>query len=96
MSAASASPKSAYFWRAPKANRFATNCDAPLYEEVFNIAIVEVESVVEPDGVCDMSVGNRCYLYIHASILAISASLLASCHRDSHRLSGAPMSHHAR
>jgi hypothetical protein len=38
-------------FNAPEANGFATDCDASFSEKVFNIAVAEVESIIEPDGI---------------------------------------------
>jgi len=51
MSAASASPKSAYFWCVPESNSFAADRDAQLSKEAFDFAVAQVKSVVEPDSI---------------------------------------------
>ena len=59
----------------PKANSFSGHSDASLCEQIFNISVTEIESVVEPDGVTDdvwrKSVALVC---IHPPILSISAT----------------------
>ena len=36
---------------APEPNRFASDCDSSLSQEIFYIAVTEVETEVEPDGI---------------------------------------------
>jgi hypothetical protein len=36
---------------APEADRFAANCDASLGQQIFDITVAEVESIVKPDGI---------------------------------------------
>jgi hypothetical protein len=59
---------------APKTDRFAADGDVSLGQEIFNISVAEVESVVEPDGIGDdvgwESVSLVC---IHPSILSVTA-----------------------
>ena len=38
---------------APEADRFAANSDPSFGEQIFNIAMAEVESIVEPDYIAD-------------------------------------------
>ena len=38
---------------APKADSFAADCDATFSEEIFDISMAEIESIVEPDGIAD-------------------------------------------
>ena len=74
MSAASASPKSAYFWWVPQTNRFAADCDASFSEKVFDISMTEIETIVEPDCVAnDIWRESMTLIGIHGPILAISA-----------------------
>ena len=60
---------------APEADGFITDCDASFGEDIFNIPLAELESIVEPDcagnAIWRKSVALVC---IHAPILAISAS----------------------
>jgi hypothetical protein len=38
---------------APVPDGFVTNCDASLSQEIFNIAVAEVEAIVEPDSIAN-------------------------------------------
>jgi hypothetical protein len=38
---------------APQANRFTADCDTALSQEVLDVAVAQVEALVEPDGVRD-------------------------------------------
>jgi len=38
---------------APEADCFSRHSDAPLRQEIFNIAAAKIESIVKPDGVAD-------------------------------------------
>jgi hypothetical protein len=59
---------------APKADSFAADCDATFSEEIFDIAVAEIESVVEPDGVTDdVRRESVAFVCIHQPILPISA-----------------------
>jgi hypothetical protein len=40
-------------FRAPKPDAFIAYSDAPLGEQILNISVTEIESVVEPNGVAD-------------------------------------------
>ena len=42
-----------YALDAPKANRFAAYSDNSFSEQVFDVSMAEIETVVEPDGVAD-------------------------------------------
>ncbi len=59
----------------PEAGRFPGNNDAPLGEEVFDIPMAQIESVVEPDCAAD-DVGweSVALICIYGPILSISAS----------------------
>ncbi len=59
---------------APESDRFTTDSDASFSQEVFNIPVAQIESVVEPDGVGN-NVGweAMALIGINAPILAISA-----------------------
>ncbi len=62
---------------APKADCFAADSDASFSQEIFNISVTEVESVVEPDGVGnDIWWESVTFVCVHPRILSISASLL--------------------
>ena len=58
----------------PEADRFASDSDSSLSQEIFNIAVAQVEAVVEPDCITD-DIGweSVALVSIHAPILAISA-----------------------
>ena len=59
---------------APKADSFAADCDATFSEEIFDIAVAEIEAVVEPDGVTDdVRRESVAFICIHGTILPISA-----------------------
>jgi len=75
MSEASASPKSAYFWWVPQANRFAADDNSSFSQQIFDITVAEVESVVEPDGVAnDIWRESVPLISIHTPILSISGT----------------------
>jgi hypothetical protein len=58
---------------APETDCFATNCDASFSEQVFDISMAEVESVVEPDGVRnDVGRESMAFICVHLPILTIS------------------------
>ena len=58
----------------PEANRFPSDDNAPLGQEVFYISMAEIKSVVEPDGVGnDFWWGSVAFICAHGPILAISA-----------------------
>ena len=59
---------------APEADRFSRYSDASLSEEIFDISVAKIESVVEPDCVAD-NVGWEpvTFVGIHLAILSISA-----------------------
>ena len=44
---------------APKANRFTSDNNAALCQEIFYVTVTEIEAIVEPGGVTDISRGNR-------------------------------------
>ena len=57
---------------APESDRFPSDDDPAFSQEIFDIAVTEIESVVEPDGVAD-DVGweSVAFVGIHGPILAI-------------------------
>ena len=57
----------------PESDRFSSDCNATLSQQIFDIAVAQVESVVEPDGVTD-DVGREsvALVGIHRLILPIS------------------------
>jgi hypothetical protein len=58
----------------PQANRFSADSDTPLSEEILNITVTEVESIVEPDGVgYDIGREPMAFISIHRLILAATA-----------------------
>ena len=60
---------------APEPNSFTTDCDASLSKQIFDIAMAEVESVVEPNSIRNY-VGWESVAFIcgHLPILAICSS----------------------
>jgi len=71
MSEASASPKSAYFWWVPEPNRFTAYSDASLSQEIFNVSVTQIESIVKPDGITDdVRRESMALIGVHPSILA--------------------------
>ena len=59
---------------APEANRFATDNNPSLSEQVFNISMAQIESVVEPDGVRnDIWRESVTFICVHWPILPILA-----------------------
>ena len=38
---------------APETDRFSTDCDASLSQEVFDISMAKIEAIIEPDGITD-------------------------------------------
>jgi hypothetical protein len=38
---------------APKTNRFSADRDASFSEQVFNVAVAQVEAIIEPDSITD-------------------------------------------
>ena len=60
---------------APESYRFSTDCDASLSQEIFDITVAEIESIIEPDGVGNDIWGEPVtFIGIHRPILPISAS----------------------
>ena len=59
---------------APQANRFSGDDDAPLGQEVFDVSVTQIESIVEPDGIAD-DIGWKsvAFIGVHTPILAIWA-----------------------
>ena len=56
---------------APEADRFAADDDASFSEEIFYIAVTEVEAIIEPDGVGnDVRWESMALICIHVSILS--------------------------
>ena len=54
----------------PETDRFATHGDASLVQEVFYIAMAEIEAIVEPDGIGnDVSWESVALICVHPSIL---------------------------
>ena len=57
----------------PQTDRFTADGDTSLGQQIFNIAVTQVESVVEPDGVADnIEWGSVAFICVHPPILAIS------------------------
>ena len=64
---------------APEADRFSGYGNAWLGQEVFDIPMTEIESIVEPNGVGnDIGWESVAFVCIYSLILAISVSLLVS------------------
>jgi hypothetical protein len=62
----------------PKADRFTSDNDASFSKKVFNIAMTEIETIVEPDGVGDdIWLESVAFVGIHRLILPILAVNLA-------------------
>ena len=61
----------------PETDGFSAHCDTPLSEKIFNIAMTEIEAIVEPNGVTD-DIGweSVAFVCIHLLILANSDSQL--------------------
>ena len=58
----------------PEADGFATDSDASLSEQVFNIPVAQIESIVEPDGVTDdIWRKSVTFVCVHGPSLPISA-----------------------
>ena len=63
----------------PEADRFATDGDASFGKQIFDVAVTQIESVVEPNCVTDdVRWESVALVGIHAPILTISVSLLGS------------------
>jgi len=59
----------------PKADSFATNCDASFSEKVFNIPMTQIEAIIEPGGIQnDIGQESVALVSIHPPILASSGS----------------------
>ena len=60
---------------APEADRFSADSDASFSQKIFEIAVTQIEPVVEPDGVAD-DIGWESVSFIsaHSPILSKSAS----------------------
>ena len=60
---------------APETNRLAGHSDASLGEQIFDIPVAEIESIVEPDSVTD-DIGWESVPFVcsHGPILAIMAA----------------------
>jgi hypothetical protein len=62
----------------PTANRFAADSDASLGEQVFDISVAEIESIVEPDSVADdVRRESVAFVCIHCLIVPILVFNLA-------------------
>ena len=58
----------------PEADSFSTDDNATLGEQVFDISVAEIETVVEPDGIANDSWReSMTFISIHSPILAIWA-----------------------
>jgi len=58
---------------APEANRFSADYDASLCQKIFYIAVTEVETKVEPDGIRnDIWRESVAFISIHPPIIPIS------------------------
>jgi hypothetical protein len=63
----------------PKANRFTTYRDTSLSQQIFDVTVTKIETIVEPD-----SIGNNiwresvAFVGIYSPILSISGGLLGS------------------
>jgi hypothetical protein len=63
----------------PQANRFAADGDASLSQQIFNISMAEIKSIVEPDGITnDIGRESVAFVCIHLPILSILESLLGN------------------
>jgi hypothetical protein len=63
----------------PKADRFSGYCDASLGQEIFDIAVTQVEAISGPDGIGnDVWWKSVAFVVIHPPILAMSASLFGN------------------
>jgi hypothetical protein len=59
----------------PETYRFPTDSDTPLCEQIFNIPVAELKSVVEPDCVeNDIQRESMSFVGVHPSILPVLAS----------------------
>jgi hypothetical protein len=59
----------------PEPDSFVADCDTALGKEIFDIAVTEVEAIVEPDSVGDdIRRESMTFVSIHRPILSISAS----------------------
>jgi hypothetical protein len=57
---------------APEADRFAADSNASFGEQIFNVAVAEVEARVEPDSIGnDIGRESVPFIDVHAPILAI-------------------------
>jgi hypothetical protein len=60
---------------APEADRFAADSDASLGKEIFDIAVAQIETIVEPDGAGnDIEWESMALICVHGPRLPISAS----------------------
>ena len=60
---------------APETDRFSGYSDVSLSQEIFDITVAEIESIIEPDGVGNDIWGEPVtFIGIHRPILPISAS----------------------
>ena len=70
----------------PEADRFAANSDASLGKQVLDIAMAQVEAIVEPDRTGnDIGRKSVTFICVHGSILAISVSLFVGTSFWAHR-----------
>tara|TARA_R110002072_G_scaffold123352_2_gene258608 strand:+ start:1681 stop:1971 length:291 start_codon:yes stop_codon:yes gene_type:complete len=59
----------------PKTHRFAADSDTSLSQEIFDIAVAQIESIVEPDGVGnDIGRESVAFICIHSTILTTLTS----------------------
>ena len=64
---------------APKSDRFVADSDAMFSEEIFYIAVAEIESIVEPVGIGnDIRRKSMTFVCIHEPILSKPALYLGS------------------
>ena len=54
----------------PKANCFATDCNASFGEKVFNISVTEIKAMIEPDRVADyVRRESMAFVCVHRKIM---------------------------
>jgi hypothetical protein len=59
---------------APEPDRFATDDNSSFSQQIFDVSMAEIKSIVEPDGITDDIWGESMTLvYIHPPILSILA-----------------------
>jgi len=59
---------------APQADRFPSDDDAAFGQEIFDIAVAEIEAIVKPDCVGNVRRKTLAFIGIHPTIPAISGS----------------------